>query len=323
MIYIYIGSDLAYSKHLINQEIRRVNKGEYELIKYSAFDDSFDDVVFDATSCSLSGNKKIIVYDNCFFLTNNKERMNKIINHDLSAINELLDCFDGRDDFFFIVPSALQKNASIDRLRKSSKVVNVEELKEENIISIASNFFSERNIKIDTYALKELAQRVNKDFGKLICELQKLENAGEVINSNDIAELVSRPLEDNVFNLTTYLFEGKTEKTIALYRDLLIKGNDSHLLLAIIANQVSFLSQVSYYRLANKRNEEIASILKCHPYRVKVSASLIGSLKPNLFYRILNDLFMLDRASKLENDNIKNSLELFLVEFKYKYLLKK
>lgn len=321
MIYIYVGNDSAYIKHLIKQEIARVNKGEYELLTYSAYDDLLDDVLFDLSAFSLTGIKRVAVYDRCFFLTSNKERSNKLLNHDLSCFNDFLDYYDGRDDIFFITTGPLLKNDYVDRLKKSSKVIIVEQLKNDELYAIASKYFSKKDIKIDNYALKELVSRVENDFGRLMCELEKLENVGKTINLNDIAELVSKPLGDNIFDLTTYLLQGQTIKALELYKDLQFKGNDPHLILAVISSQISFLSQISYFSVIEHRtNDEIASYLKCHPYRVKVSMSLVANKKPIFFYCILKDLCDLEKYSKIDNENIKISLELFIAKFKYNYL---
>lgn len=121
MIYIYVGNDSAYIKHLIKQEIARVNKGEYELLTYSAYDDLLDDVLFDLSAFSLTGIKRVAVYDRCFFLTSNKERSNKLLNHDLSCFNDFLDYYDGRDDIFFITTGPLLKNDYVDRLKSLAR----------------------------------------------------------------------------------------------------------------------------------------------------------------------------------------------------------
>lgn len=325
MIYLYIGEDSAYIKTLIKTEINKIEK-EYkdiEVISYSAFDDLLEDVLVDAASPSFGGERKCIVFDKCFFLSTNREKMNRILNHDLDSLMSFLDDYDGMSDIFFITAGPLLKSPIIEKLKKVAKAIRVDKLKDDELFQIAGQYFSKRNIAIDSTALNELVSRVKGDYGRLVCELQKLENVGTKINVMDVVSLVNKPFEDNVFNLTTFLLEGKRAQAISLYRDLLSIGNDPHQILAIMASQFSFSSQVCYYLNQGQYADDIANILKCHPYRVKVTSKTVSSFKPSFFYKILNDLYFLDRNSKIDGEDLKNSLEIYIVEFKYNYLSRK
>ena len=75
MIYVYVGSDSAYLKLQIRRKYiqTKVALEDTEFLSFSGYEDLIQDVVEDVRSPSFTANKKIIVMDKCYFLSNIKE----------------------------------------------------------------------------------------------------------------------------------------------------------------------------------------------------------------------------------------------------------
>lgn len=106
-------------------------------------------------------------------------------------------------------------------------------------------------------------------------ELEKLENVEDKVGIQEVSALVYKPLEDNIFNLTTFMLQGQLSSALGLYHDLLMAGNDPYYLLAIMAGQIRFIAAVSFVLSRYMSEQEIATELQAKPYRVTVTKRLI------------------------------------------------
>ncbi|WP_240594865.1 DNA polymerase III subunit delta, partial [Mammaliicoccus vitulinus] len=99
-----------------------------------------------------------------------------------------------------------------------------------------------------------------------------------VINKQDVKDIVSRSLEQNVFLLTEYIQKGQKEKSINLLKDLINMKEEPIKLLALITSNYRLYYQCKI--LANKHysEQQIAKTIGVHPYRVKLALRIVRKL---------------------------------------------
>ncbi len=70
MIYVYFGDDQGLTSHKLTEEVNKLSK-KYgaEVIKYDAFQHPVFDVVSECQTLSLTGDRKIVCFENCYFLS--------------------------------------------------------------------------------------------------------------------------------------------------------------------------------------------------------------------------------------------------------------
>ncbi|WP_054690657.1 hypothetical protein [Fructilactobacillus florum] len=73
------------------------------------------------------------------------------------------------------------------------------------------------------------------------------------------------------FSLVNYLLRGETTQAISFYHELIEEGQEAIKLNAILEGQFRLLLQVSILSRQGRRQTEMATILKVHPYRVKLA----------------------------------------------------
>ena len=102
-------------------------------------------------------------------------------------------------------------------------------------------------------------------------EITKLSLYGQHLDYESVDQLVSRPLEDNVFDLSNAILKKDKQKTMKLYDDLKKIKTEPIQLIALLAKQFRFLLQVKILKNEKYSNEQIANELNAHPYRVKIA----------------------------------------------------
>lgn len=321
MIYLYVGSDSAYLKLKIRQEFIRTKSAleQVEFLDFSAFEDLVQDVIAEAGSPSFAAEKKIIIYDKCFFLSTNREKVSTASEHNLGVLKEYIHNPDPINDLYLLVTGALAKGEITDLLKKKGKYQSFDKPSEDELKMIASQYLELRKVKIDQSALNELIKRIKQDYSLLMHELAKLENYSDHLTLSDIGVLVNKPCEDNIFALATHLIKGEISAALGLLRDLNRSGIDNFYLLAILAGQFRFMCEVSFLVSRKFTEPQIVKELKANAYRVKLTRAAIKNVSARTFHQILSDLFDLDRHAKLDLDDLTSNLEFFILGFR-KYL---
>lgn len=144
------------------------------------------------------------------------------------------------------------------------------------------------NLNLDKAAMDELLSRLLPDMLSFQQVLAKLTLYPDVLDANAIAHLVSRPLEDNVFELVDAVVKQDLKKAMHLWRDLQVINTDPIGLVSLIGGQFRLLYQVRVLHDQGSSESSMASTLKVHPYRVKLAHESARKInKERLSYLIL------------------------------------
>jgi DNA polymerase-3 subunit delta len=83
--------------------------------------------------------------------------------------------------------------------------------------------------------------------------------------------LVSRTLEQNVFVLVEKVTKRQIAEALQVFYDLLENNEEPLKILALLASQFRLLYQVKWLMSRGYGQQQIASILKVHPFRIKLA----------------------------------------------------
>ena len=77
MIYFFYGPDSTLLSQKVKTEVRgKVDiSDQLQFIKFNSFQDTVQDVVMESLSTSFLGEPKVVVLENCYFLSNSKEKV--------------------------------------------------------------------------------------------------------------------------------------------------------------------------------------------------------------------------------------------------------
>lgn len=297
---------------LINEYLEKI-KGERQIeniIKYNLEETTLMDIIEDALYIDLFNNDKMIIVYNSYFL------------NDLSMDTTILeDYFNHKNEktllFFISDKEKLDERKKIVKLfKKENKIKQFNKLEEKTLEEKIKEKLKSQNFEIDFLALKELINRCKNNYQDILNEINKLilyKDNEKNITIEDVKKVVSKPLEDNIFKLLGAITENNKKQIFDIYEDILNTGEDPIKILVMIANEFRLIYEV---KIMNNLNEqELSTIMKIHPYRIKKAKEKTYSYTKEKLEIILNKLSDLDYNIKSGNVDKYAGLELFLIEY--------
>ena len=306
MIYILYGT----INYLINKEVNKIikenNIDEINITKYDLTNTYLNDIINDASSMSLFDDKKIIIVNNSYIFTGTTKK-------NLEQDTTILENYLNNINLIFIV-----NNDKLDERKKIKKLIKkigvVKEFNNIDNISLVKELFDGYNISTDN--IKYLLERVGDDTTLLATEIEKIKiykDTDKNITKDDITNLISKSLEVNNFKLIDAIINKNKNEAIMLYQDRIKLNEEPIAIIIALANQIRIMYQVKQLYLNGYTENNIASILKIHPYRVKLANQNSKKYDSNILLNYLKQLADLDISIKTGKIDKQLGLELFIL----------
>jgi len=223
-------TDLVFKENEIDPTMIEVYDGEEEGI---------DSAITNAMTLPFLADKKGVVIKNATFLTADKsissQEAEKIISFCEMKLDQtilVIQVSDSNLDFKSKLVKYLNKNIVVKKY-----VVNDKEF---DVYKYVKNELSKHNLKIQPYALTQFINRANVNMDNLNNELQKLiyysYNLDE-IDSETVFQIVTREIEDNIFDLVNALLLEDKDKVFKVYYDLLDHNIKATQILSVVASK--------------------------------------------------------------------------------------
>jgi len=331
MIHLYTGNDAELLKQEALKEISKNCEGELNDFNFADFD-MYNDLIQDAVSACetmsfTTGKKYVIVYNNYFLSsTVDKAPANWTKRQDLDAFDEYIKHENPNCELYLLVPGKLLADRSsklIKSIKAKAKFIAMPDLKTADLIGLGMSYVGQRNADIDRESLFEVINRTGEDYLSLTHALDKLLCYSNNIRMEAVDALIFPKLEDNVFSIIENLFKSNVKKSIKGYRDLTSSGYNVIALLPVFASQLRFIYKVAFLLSVGENEIEISKALQCNPYRVRITRSIAGKYSNKAVLDIMSDLGDIENHIKFDGDNPDILLEVFMVNFRRKYLLRK
>lgn len=314
MLYILYGQQYPMIKKRLNKLLKDNLKvvDEFNVSKLDNDECSISDIIYEASMLPIGYDRKAVVVDNVSFLGKQTKK------DELNELSDFLKGLDNSIDIYFIVRNDTidEKSPIVKYIYENGSILNFVNLSAKDWPKYAKKYFADQNVAITDDAINELIYRVDGDLNRFINEADKLCLYKNNIALMDVCLMVSKPLEDDAFQISNALFKGDSATALSIFRDLKLFGSKNiDYLIPLLANQFRFISQVSYLYDKGLSNEEIAQELSCNPYRVKISLSNRRYLSRRKIAYALDDLYYLDYQIKSGQIDRFYGIELFLINF--------
>lgn len=254
----------------INEEIKKIIKSanltEENLIKYDLSEILLDNVIEELNTYGLFINNKVVVAYSCDFLTASNKR------NQLSQNEKLLEEYINNPNplnILIIISDKLDERKKINKLLREKCTVIEKNLSIEDIIKKELEDF-----KMDFKTINYLIKYLNNDNQRIITELEKLKMykyTEKEITISDIDTIVLKEFDDNIFSLIDAIVKKNIEKAFSIYDELIFKGEDISKIVIMTIDQFRLIYKVKLLINEGKNKDMITSILKIHPYRVKLA----------------------------------------------------
>lgn len=315
MNYILYGEE----HYLLDDSLKRIIKehvqqdDDLNTVTYDASNTDLSIVLDDARTIPFFSDKKIIIVNHATFLSASDDT-----GWNTDAIEAYLKQPEESTVMIFIgdFPKLDARKKIVKSMQKTCKVLLYSKLDESSKLNFIRQEVQKRNLKIDKEAIHELEKRLPCDMQTIKNEITKLELYGEAIHLKCIQDLVTRPLEEDVFALVNAVVKQDLKMAFHLWNDLCVLNKDAIYLIALLASQFRFLYQIKTLMMQGYSKNDITSELKAHPYRVQLSMQTCTSLELPYILGILAQLATLDQKLKSGQLDKKLGFELFLMQLK-------
>ena len=316
MIYVLYGNETFLLEQKLKDLKEKYNISE-EMMNLVVYDDplvQIKDVIEDCNTPPFLSEYKMVILKNPIFLTTQKiPEKNK---QDLSVLEDYLS--KPFEQTIFVIFSDVknfdERKKIVKRLKKEAVYVTLDELSEQQLTGTIRQAIKKRKCLIEDDAMELLLSRVEHQLIKAMNEVEKLTLYTLHIKIEDVKMLVSKPIEENAFELVSAIMKKKQTLAIQIYKDLMIKNEEPVKLIVMIANQMRLLYQVKVLDRKGYNDQEIAKILAINPYRIKYLRQDARYFELDDLLAKLNDLACLDKNIKQGLVEKRLGLELFLMK---------
>ena len=315
--YLILGTEKFLQDQVRTEIVKKIQLEGEDDLNFLSFDmenASLDEVVAEAETLPFFGDQRLVFVENPYFLTGEK------VNNGIEQNTDLLTAYlkeplESTVLVFFAPYEKLDERKKVTKqLKKTAIIINVQQLNEKEVRQYLMNTLENSSIKMERSAIDLFLRLTDLDLSKMMRELQKLVLYGQnqqQITVREVEELVPKTLEHNIFDMTQYILKGKTEQALRLYEDLVMQGEETIKINAILLSQLRLFLQKKFLVKIGYQQANIAETLKIHPYRVKLAMQEVKKFDEHLLVQLFDQLVEMDYQIKTGQIEKELSFQLF------------
>lgn len=316
MIYVLYGEETF----LLEQKLKDI-KTEYgiseenmNLAIYDAAATELKEVIEDCNMPPFLTDYKMVLLKNPYFLTTQKGPAS--LNQDGTLLEKYLKS--PMESTIFVIYHNVknfdERKKLVKLLKKETTFILMDRIGHHQLKSSVRNAVKRRHAVIEDDALELMLSRLPNDLMMISNEVDKLTLYAEHITIEDVRAVVTKPLEENAFELVSAIMKKDQQKAVNIYKDLMVKNEEPVKLIVLIANQMRLLMQVKTLDRKGYNDQEIAKILGVNPFRLRYIRADANQYDIQALMGKLNDLALLDTNIKKGMVDKGLGLELFLMK---------
>lgn len=304
-IYLIISAEMVTYDSQINEIIQK--NPDSTVLRYDLEEVPIEKLIEDLDTYNFLENKKIVVGLHASFLNGDKK---DAVSHNLHSLEKYLKNPNPDNILILVTDSVDKRKKIVTELLANCEVIEKELSMNDVIMNHLEDYEMDRkaiNLLIEYCQDKE---RVITELEKL--KLYKLEE--KKITEEDIKEIVSKNIDDNIFTLVDFIINGKKKEAFEVYNELLLHGEQVANIIPKLANKIRLIYQVKVFLSEGKSDLEISKLLKMHPYPIKLAREVSYKYSDKLILEYLNKLADLDYDLKSGKGSPNIIFETFIAE---------
>ncbi|MDO4432802.1 MAG: DNA polymerase III subunit delta [Aerococcaceae bacterium] len=285
-----------------------------DLTRIDLDEQSMDAVLDEAEMFSFFAEYRLVIAENATFLTGQTKQ--KLTDAQQKRLEAYLEQPNPMSVVIFLMPvDALdQRKKLTKRFQQQTFFVEVTALGEKEVRHYVQTFLENSALEMTRDAVQELLVRVQYQLSDALNEIAKLNNFGKPITLEVIRTLVPRTLENDVFELTKAVLNGRIQEATQIYRDLLLMKHEPIALHALLVSQFRLFIQVKLLAEKGFMEGDIAKQLGVHPYRVKLAGQEIRRYSLKLLAQFYEKLIETDVQLKTGVGVRETHFDLLLIQ---------
>lgn len=272
----------------------------------------------DAMAAPFFGERRVVCIDNPQFLTGETKKQK--VEHDIDSLQKYLESPMPSTVLVFFAPyDKLDARKKVTKqLKKVATIVEINQFSERDVRQFVTDQLKQDGYTLEPAALNDLIQRTDADLTLIMSELPKLELytlPEKTITQAAISGLVTQTLTQNVFDLVNRVLAKNTAGAVTLYRELLQAKEEPLKINAILQGQFRLLIQTKVLAKQGYSQGKLASILKVHPYRIKLALQTHRRFQLTDLNRAYLGLFRVEKQMKSTTMDPELLFSLFMTQF--------
>lgn len=310
---------------LLNETLERIvgtalkdGERDFHLSVYDCEETPIEAAIEEAETLPFFGEKKVVVVKNPYFLT--AEKGKDKVEHDLKKLEEYIA---SPSPFAVVIFVGLyekldERKKITKRLMNEAEVFVASPLHEKELHRWIGERVKENGVTITEEAKDALLKLAGTNLMILANELDKLAlfvgQAGTIAKET-VEMLVSRTLEQNVFVLVEKVVQRNISEALQIFYDLLESNEEPIKILSLLASQFRLLYQAKWLAAKGYGQQQIASLLKVHPFRVKLALGQSVLFSEQELLKMMHDLAEADYQMKSSAMDKRLLIELLFVKW--------
>lgn len=278
-LYLLYGTEsflLTETYELLIRTVLAEEEREFNVSVYDCEETPVQMALEDAETFPFLGEKRVIIVKNPYFFAAEKEKEKQEVEHDLKKLESYITAPSPFSIVVFVgAYEKLDERKKITKLMKEhAEVFVAAPLSEKELREWMIERAQQSGAIMEENAADALLQLAGTNLMTLANELDKLAlfvGPGGTIRQETVEKLVSRTLEQNVFVLVEKVTKRRFDEALQVFYDLLENNEEPLKILALLASQFRLLYQVKWLAAKGYGQQQIASILKVHPFRIKLA----------------------------------------------------
>lgn len=319
-IYLVLGTEIYLSelfKTELLSQLFEPGDDEFNVTAYDMEETSLSAALAEAETLPFFGDHRLVFIENPYFLTSEKKSTG--IEHDMKELTAYLE--QPSDSTVLVFQANVEKldeRKKISKLlKKKAVVVDVSPMDEKALKTYVQQSIQSEGYTIEPKAFDLLLHLSDFQLTKVMGELQKLylfSSEEKRILLTTVEALVPKSLEHNVFDLSSEILSGNSGKALQTYGDLLLQGEETIKLSAILVSQIRLLLQIKILAQLGYQQANIAEALKIHPYRIKLGMQQSKRFELSRLEKIFDELVENDFIVKTGKMDKELLFELFILK---------
>ena len=292
------------------------NQNRYDVTYLNSKDVTEGNIIDECQQMSLSCENKVVVIENSNFLT--AERIKDKMNFS----DDILEYLKNENEFTKLIFTVIydkkldSRNSIVKYIKEKGKIIECKDLKDSDWEVYVAKYFEKRSINITKDAIKEICNRCNGDLNVFINEVNKLLlYKMNNITVKDVDLIITKPLEENIFDILNKLLHNKKTSAISIYRDLVLQKVEPVVLISIISTTLIYLDKILFLNNSHYSYAQIAKETNSNLFRVMVTLREFKDVDVNLIHDTLEKLYELDKTIKHNSIDRFYGFEFFLLNF--------
>lgn len=319
-VYLILG-EADYLQRRLKAGFKNSVPAEEQTMNFASYDmDSVPLAVAldDAMAAPFFGERRVVCIDNPQFLTGETKKQK--VDHDIDSLQTYLGSPMPSTVLVFFAPYEKLdgRKKVVKQLKKTATTIEIGNFSERDVRQFIGDQLKSDGYSMAPNALNELIQRTDADLTLMMSELPKLELftlPAKEIQLSAVTGLVRQTLTQNVFDLVNRVLAKDTAGAVTLYRELLLAKEEPLRINAILQGQFRLLIQTKILAKQGYSQGKLASILKVHPYRIKLALQSHRRFKLTDLNRAYLGLFRVEQQMKSTAMEPEMLFSLFMTQF--------